>query len=282
VNVDHPADFRMIVEQPDHVARLGLRGRAVAAIDLRIARVARRGDLGIGGELDRVVPQEGEVAVEIGPAATGAAVAVRGVSVLAPHRVAGLHEMPSIGVDARHDVERERGEQLGDVAGGEVAAAIAQPRSAHLRLQQVGAESDQQIGRHQFAGMHPAKEQRSRACILRADPQRADPAPLVRQVGKLDALAGGGIGAGESFDGRLDLGNIHVRHNLAPQSKKTRRNYSLMPNPRGTPARAAKRLEREASLCRARPSALALWRRVTRTDGAARADCSLRISGSLA
>src|SRR5688500_18708358 len=45
VHIDHPANLRMAVEQVDHIARLGLRGRTIAAVDLAIAGIVGGGNV---------------------------------------------------------------------------------------------------------------------------------------------------------------------------------------------------------------------------------------------
>jgi hypothetical protein len=82
--------------------------------------------------------------------------------------------MPPVRVDTREQDELQSFDHAADVGGRETLPAIAQSGAASMRLEHIGRQVDESIGRHPFARMQATCEGNGVGafCIRRADPQR--------------------------------------------------------------------------------------------------------------
>ena len=101
VNVDEPSSRRMLVDQPDDVARLWLGCGLGPDVDLRVAGIGRGANPGVGREVPLEIPERVEVAVDVDPDAGDVRTDL--APVLAPHRLDGLAVVPTVGIDAREE-----------------------------------------------------------------------------------------------------------------------------------------------------------------------------------
>ena len=126
--------------------------------------------------------------------------------------------MPAVRVDAGEQHDLEVLDDAADVLGRKSLAAIAQPGAAGVRLQEIGGEIDQRVGRHPFAGVQAAGEadRVGAVGVGGADAQRVRLPALRGPVRQQDQFGHARMRRRERFEGRLDLVDIHVGHGATP------------------------------------------------------------------
>ena len=124
----------------------------------------------------------------------------------------------AIGIDAGEKDKLHPANHATDIVGGEALPAIAQPGASGVRLEQVGGEIDEGIGRDPFPGMQSTRDddgiQAGR--IRRADAQRVRMPTLRSCVGELNQFGDVWMGPRECLNRDLDLVDVQVGHGFIP------------------------------------------------------------------
>ena len=238
VEVEEPADVRMVVEHPDDVLGLPLGVRRRPVVDLSdVAGVGRdRRSVGRGREVCLEVEQEIVVAVEVDADAARIATALSGVAVAAPalgaaDRVVRFAEVEAVGVRRRQDVKVVSVEDGLDLRGRVVDRAITEAGAEVVGLEEIGGERQAELGRHPLAGVQAAEQEDAEPVAIGPEADGAHGPSFGGRVRQENQSAGGRICRRESGQAGLDLREIVIHR---PRPIMAFSSYSLMPTPFGT------------------------------------------------
>lgn len=199
----------MLLHHPVGVLRLGLRQRARAVVHLRGGVVAG-GRGAFGDEVLRVVPDGGEVAIEVDADGVGVARdGVGGVAVLAPAEVGGVVVGDAVGVEEGEEDDADR-EGDADVRGGVGHAAVGEAGVRAVGVEEVRGEVEEVVGAAALAGVDAGGDEDGVGGVGGvggpAELEAGDGSLLVGFVGGVEAgeveLAAEGLGGG------VDFGNV--------------------------------------------------------------------------
>ena len=238
-------------------------------IRCRVGR-GQRSHVGARRELDREVPQEVVVPVDVHADLRCDTTRTCRVAVLAPHRLGAVGQTghavrTSVRVDVGEDDDVRAIDDEVDGRCRERLAAVRQPRVRGVGLEQVCRQIDQDVGPAPLTSVHAADENERRPALetrIAPNEQRIAVTVLGRLIGQRQQPGDGWIGLVQCDERGFDLGDVEEGHDACPPcpsrpsgSRSSPRPSIFRPRPRGVTRPPSKRSPCPTSVTRSRARA---------------------------